>query len=100
MRQIQPSIPEPCVGKKSAKASKQRLPKADVSQEALKAEVVVLAPPPTTDFVKFEKNLVSLGFFSPSSSRTTEAKPKTVTITRMVDGRRIEGSVTITPGYI
>lgn len=63
------------------------------------AEVIPLTPA-ATEFVKFEKNLVSLGFFSPSSKRAADAKPKKVTIVRVMDGQRVEGSVTITPGYI
>lgn len=54
----------------------------------------------STDFVKVEKNVISLGFFSPSSSRSGQAKPKVITFTRVENGRRFKESVIITPGYI
>jgi hypothetical protein len=52
------------------------------------------------DFVKIEKNLASFGFFTPSSKRIKNAKAKTITFTRWVDGKRIEAKVTIAPAAL
>jgi hypothetical protein len=52
---------------------------------------------PSTEFVKVEKNLASLGFFTPSSKRTRNEKSKTITATVVVDGKRIEAKATIAP---
>ena len=42
-----------------------------------------------SEFAKVEKNLVSLGFFTPSSKRIKDAKAKTVSINAVVNGNRI-----------
>jgi Replication initiator protein A len=55
---------------------------------------------PTKDFVKVEKNLNSLGFFTPSSKAIRGAKAKTISITRMVDGKKVEAKVTIAPAAL
>src|SRR5689334_10453855 len=52
------------------------------------------------DFVKIEKNLASFGFFTPSSKRIKNAKAKTITFTRWIDGKRIEAKVTIAPAAL
>jgi hypothetical protein len=52
---------------------------------------------PSNDFVKVEKNLASLGFFTPSSKRTRNEKAKTVAVTVVIDGKRIEAKATIAP---
>src|ERR1700691_2458385 len=52
---------------------------------------------PSADFVKVEKNLASLGFFTPSSKRTRSEKAKTVAVTVVMDGKRIEAKATIAP---
>ncbi len=52
---------------------------------------------PATEFVKVEKNLAALGFFTPSSKRSRNATAKTVTVTVALDGRRIEARATIAP---
>jgi hypothetical protein len=54
----------------------------------------------TTDFVKVEKNLNSLGFFTPSSKTIKKAKAKIITFTRMVDGKKGEAKVTIIPATL
>jgi hypothetical protein len=54
----------------------------------------------TPDFIKIEKNLSSLGFFTPSSKNIREAKGKTITFTRVVEGRKIEARVTIAPAAL
>ena len=52
------------------------------------------------DFIKLEKNLVSLGFFTPSSRRIKNEKAKTITFTRFIDGNRVEAKVTIVPASL
>jgi hypothetical protein len=51
----------------------------------------------STEFVKVEKNLASLGFFTPSSKRLLNAQEKSFTITTVADGRRLELKGTIIP---
>jgi len=53
-----------------------------------------------TEFTKVEKNLASLGFFTPSSKRIKDAKAKTVIISATVDGNRIEAKATIAPAAL
>ena len=52
---------------------------------------------PATEFVKVEKNLASLGFFTPSSKRLRNAQEKSFTITTVTDGQRMELKGTIIP---
>jgi len=52
------------------------------------------------DFAKVEKNLVSLGFFTPSSKRIKDAKTKTITINITVNGNRVEAKATIVPAAL
>src|SRR6202790_5778306 len=52
---------------------------------------------PPTEFVKVEKNLASLGFFTPSSKRLRNAQEKSFTITTVADGKRMELKGTIIP---
>src|SRR6266576_2146704 len=52
---------------------------------------------PSTKFVKVEKNLASLGFFTPSSKRLRNSQEKSFTITTTVDGNRLEMKGTIIP---
>jgi Replication initiator protein A len=52
---------------------------------------------PSTEFVKVEKNLASLGFFTPSSKRLRNAQEKSFTITTVTDGQRLELKGTIIP---
>lgn len=52
---------------------------------------------PSTEFVKVEKNLASLGFFTPSSKRLRNAQEKSFTITTVADGQRMELKGTIIP---
>src|SRR5450432_3551211 len=61
---------------------------------ALQAPVETL---PTTEFVKVEKNLASLGFFTPSSNRLRNTQEKSFTITTVTDGKRMELKGTIIP---
>lgn len=46
---------------------------------------------------KAEKNLIAIGFFSPSSKTKRLSKSKTITFSRDIDGKRIDASVTIIP---
>lgn len=55
---------------------------------------------PRPSITKAEKNLIAIGFFSPSSKAARLSKSKTVTFSREIDGRRIEASVTIAPSAI
>jgi hypothetical protein len=52
---------------------------------------------PSTEFIKVEKNLASLGFFTPSSKRLRNAQEKSFTITTTADGKRLELKGTIIP---
>jgi hypothetical protein len=52
---------------------------------------------PSTEFVKVEKNLASLGFFTPSSKRLRNTQEKSFTITSVTDGKRMELKGTIIP---
>src|SRR6204780_5932524 len=52
---------------------------------------------PSTEFVKVEKNLASLGFFTPSSKRLRNTQEKSFTITTVADGQRLELKGTIIP---
>ena len=51
----------------------------------------------TTDFIKVEKNLASLGFFTPSNKKIRGTKEKKISITRQADGNRIEVRAVILP---
>src|SRR6185312_13261305 len=51
----------------------------------------------TADLVRIEKNLASIGFFTPSTKRIRGEKKKVVTRARQDDGKRVEGSATILP---
>jgi len=49
------------------------------------------------DFIKIEKNLASLGFFTPSHKRISGMRQKVIALTREVNGRRMEARATILP---
>src|ERR1022692_56568 len=51
----------------------------------------------SVDFIKIEKNLASLGFFTPSHKRISDVKQKIVALSREVNGRRLEARATILP---
>jgi len=53
-----------------------------------------------SDFIKIEKNLTSLGFFTPSSKITGTPKAKTISFTTFVGGKRESASVTIAPSVL
>lgn len=52
------------------------------------------------DFIKVEKNLTSLGFFTPSSHKIRTPQAKEVSFTRTHDGKREKVSVTIAPSVL
>ena len=52
------------------------------------------------EFVKVEKNLASLGFFTPSSKRVKNEKGKTITFVKVIDGKRVEATATIAPAAL
>src|SRR5260370_40807231 len=52
------------------------------------------------EFVKVEKNLASLGYFTPSNKRIKDVKAKEITFTRVIDGVKVEASATIVPAAI
>jgi hypothetical protein len=52
-------------------------------------------PPPPPDFIKAEKNLLSLGLFTPSSKDLRNVKAKTIGFIRYDGDRKVEASVTI-----
>lgn len=52
------------------------------------------------EFVKAEKNLTAMGFFTPSSNKLRNVKSKTVQTTRMVDGKPVQTKVTIAPAAL
>jgi len=51
----------------------------------------------STDFVKVEKNLASIGFFTPSHKRISGAKKKTIVWNRQSEGKRVEVRAVILP---
>lgn len=48
-------------------------------------------------FIRIEKNLASLGFFTPSSKRIRGARKKTVIFNKIIDGKRVEACADILP---
>jgi hypothetical protein len=58
--------------------------------------VAVIAP----DFVSVEKNLTSLGFFTPSSNKIKDAKSKVIQFKWNLDGKWSRASVTIVPAAL
>jgi hypothetical protein len=54
----------------------------------------------STYIIKVEKNLASLGFFTPSHKRISGAKKKTIVWTRQKEGQRIEVRAVILPSAV
>lgn len=72
--------------------------------EVIKPETMLVSPEATNDvavgvpdFVKIEKNLTALGFFTPSSNKSLKNINKTVSFNQMVEGKKVEAKVTIAP---
>lgn len=80
---------------------KQRSPNTEkqITEKLATGENQALAAP-DPDFIKIEKNLTSLGFFTPSSKRIKNEKAKTITFVRTIDGNRVEAKVTIVPAAL
>jgi hypothetical protein len=56
--------------------------------------------PSKVEFVKIEKNLASLGFFTPSSRRIRDAKAKVIGFVKVINGKRVEAKATIAPASL
>ena len=54
-------------------------------------------PATVPSFVKVEKNLETLGFFTPSSNWTRDVKKKVISFTTTIDGKRVKASAMIFP---
>lgn len=76
------------VGQKSKKILKR-----DRSAVEPKGEAPVSSP----DFIKIEKNLAALGFFTPSSKKIKNVKEKTISFMRVIDGNKVDTRVAIVP---
>lgn len=77
-------------------------PKVEQENTTAKVHAVVVTENtlPAVDFVKVEKNLTSLGFFTPSSKKIKNAKAKMISFTRVIEGKRVEAKVTIAPAAL
>ena len=64
---------------------------------SLKRDCQRTVTPLQPDFVEVEKNIIALGFFTPSSSRILTDKKKTISIVRTVNGERVETIAAILP---
>src|SRR5690349_20177724 len=53
--------------------------------------------PPASAFIGVEKNLATLGYFTPSAKRIKDAKKKTIQFSREIDGTRVELHAVILP---
>jgi hypothetical protein len=73
---------------------------APVVGEKLPAKPPIASLLSKVEFVKVEKNLASLGFFTPSSKRVRSEKAKTITVTKAIDGKRVEAKATIVPAAL
>jgi hypothetical protein len=70
-------------------------PQAVQESAAKEARTVV------SDFIKIEKNLISLGFFTPSSKRIKSVKVKSIRLTQTSpNGDKLEATATIVPAAI
>jgi len=58
------------------------------------------AGPAEAGFVKIEKNLAELGFFTPASKRVKNLRSKTISFSREIDGNRVDCKVTFVPGAL
>jgi hypothetical protein len=91
---MQPTIPRP---RSVAKAKpKNSSPVGDI----LLASPPEKGYPSRVEFIKVEKNLASLGFFTPSSKRIRNAKAKIIGFVKIIDGKRVEAKATIAPASL
>jgi hypothetical protein len=70
---------------------------AVVREQTDTSQAISAVVPVRTQPVKIEKNLASLGFFTPSSKRIKSAKKKTITFVRIDGGKRAETRASILP---
>jgi hypothetical protein len=91
--------PEKSFGaKRSGKAKQAQNGDGAANVDSVSAlEVVSQASIPSTDFIKTEKNLMSMAFFTPSNKRIPGHKKKTVSFTRVIDGHRVEARAIFLP---
>jgi hypothetical protein len=73
------------------------IPPARQQGDPASAEVLPPAQPSPPDFVEVEKNIIALGFFTPSSSRILTDKKKTISTIRYVNGEKLETVAAILP---
>jgi hypothetical protein len=74
-----------------------RTPKGpSVSVDVLSSERTI-ASKPSKEFVKIEKNLNTLGFFTPAKHRGAKSREKVVFFRRELNGKTIEAQATILP---
>src|SRR5262245_45690685 len=59
-----------------------------------------IMPQSSTQFVKVEKNLASLGFFTPSHRKISGTKKKTIIWNRQSRGQRVEVRAVILPSAV
>ena len=67
------------------------------AKEAGGVEAIPIEGAPPQEFVKAEKNLETLGFFTPSSNWTKDVKKKVISFTITIDGKKVKASATILP---
>ena len=67
------------------------------SKEVARVETMPAEATGLREFVKAEKNLEWLGFFTPSSNWTKDAKKKVISLTATVEGKKVKASATILP---
>lgn len=65
------------------------------SQSSTPLQTPTAVRPP--EFIEVEKNIIALGFFTPSSSRILTDKRKTISTYRYVNGERVESIASILP---
>jgi len=70
-------------------------PNSEASEKPRAGKAAALPLP--QEFVKTERNLETLGFFSPSSKRSRESKKKVISFTKTVDGNKVKAATTIFP---
>jgi hypothetical protein len=66
-------------------------------REVTKVEAIPMEIALLQDFVKAEKNLEWLGFFTPSSNWARETKKKVISFATTVEGKKVKASATILP---
>jgi hypothetical protein len=70
---------------------------ADLSAVLTEQAGITILPTLPQEFVKAEKNLETLGFFTPSSNWTRDTKKKVISFTKTAGNKRVKASVIIFP---